>query len=247
MTALRAQGQYLGAPMKMAELSRTTGVPVATIKYYLREGLLAHGRRTSPNQADYDESHVRRLRVIRSLVEVAQLPISTIGELLHQIDAPDVKLHMSFGLAQSSVTTQLTAGEADHRATAARMLEELMTRRGWQVHPENPAHDGVISVLATYLALGDDDLAAAVDRYADAAEIIADVDVRTIAERTDPGRQIEGVVIGTLLGDPLIAALRRLAQENVSARLFTPACAEAGSVDAEGLPGGGDQQQPGDQ
>ena len=37
--------------MRIAELSQTTGVPVPTIKYYLREGLLPAGELTSPNQA----------------------------------------------------------------------------------------------------------------------------------------------------------------------------------------------------
>lgn len=119
--------------MKMAELSRTTGVPVATIKYYLREGLLTPGRRTSPNQADYDEHHVRRLRMIRSLVEVAQLPISTIGELLHQVDSPEPQLHSTFGLAQRSVTAALTAGDDHHRAAAARRLDALLASRSWHV------------------------------------------------------------------------------------------------------------------
>jgi DNA-binding transcriptional MerR regulator len=37
--------------MWIAELSRQTEVPVATIKYYLREGLLPAGELSSPNQA----------------------------------------------------------------------------------------------------------------------------------------------------------------------------------------------------
>ena len=47
--------------MRIAELSRRSGVSVPTIKYYLREGLLAAGERTGPNQARYDEAHLRRL------------------------------------------------------------------------------------------------------------------------------------------------------------------------------------------
>jgi Predicted transcriptional regulators len=206
--------------MKMAELSRTTGVPVPTIKYYLREGLLAPGVRTSRNQADYDDSHVRRLAVIRSLVEVAGLPLATIGEILRQIDTPSPRLHASFGLAQRSVTADLTAGDETHRAAAEKLLNDLLERHGWQAHEDNPARNTALSVLATYLALGADDLAATLPPYAEAVEVIAAADVSVISGRTDPGRQIEGVVIGTLLGDQLIAALRRLAQENASARTF---------------------------
>ena len=53
--------------MRIAELSRDSGVPVPTIKYYVREGLLPPGELTSPNQAQYDASHLRRLRLIRAL------------------------------------------------------------------------------------------------------------------------------------------------------------------------------------
>lgn len=45
--------------MKVSELARATGVPIPTIKYYLREGMLAPGRRTSVNRAWYDHGHVR--------------------------------------------------------------------------------------------------------------------------------------------------------------------------------------------
>jgi DNA-binding transcriptional MerR regulator len=53
--------------MLMAELSRSSGVPVATIKYYLREGLLPPGAATSATRAEYDEAHLRRLRLTRAL------------------------------------------------------------------------------------------------------------------------------------------------------------------------------------
>ena len=37
--------------MRISELSSVTGVPVPTIKYYIREGLLPRGERTAANQA----------------------------------------------------------------------------------------------------------------------------------------------------------------------------------------------------
>ncbi|MDN6137018.1 MAG: MerR family transcriptional regulator [Corynebacterium sp.] len=40
----------------MAELSRITGVSVSTIKYYVREGLLAPGEAISKNQALYGQA-----------------------------------------------------------------------------------------------------------------------------------------------------------------------------------------------
>src|SRR6478752_4591497 len=55
--------------MRISELAGATGVTVPTIKYYLREGLLSEGARTSATQAEYGEDHVRRLRVVRALIE----------------------------------------------------------------------------------------------------------------------------------------------------------------------------------
>ncbi|MET1074743.1 MAG: MerR family transcriptional regulator, partial [Umezawaea sp.] len=52
--------------MRMAELSAESGVPVATIKYYLREGLVPAGELTSPNQAQYQARHLQRLKLVRA-------------------------------------------------------------------------------------------------------------------------------------------------------------------------------------
>ncbi len=53
--------------MRISELAARTGVPLATVKYYLREGLLMPGHATSATQAQYDDSHVRRLGLVRAL------------------------------------------------------------------------------------------------------------------------------------------------------------------------------------
>lgn len=45
--------------MRLAELSRRSGVSTATIKYYLREGLLPPGRQVNPTTAEYDDGHLQ--------------------------------------------------------------------------------------------------------------------------------------------------------------------------------------------
>jgi DNA-binding transcriptional MerR regulator len=79
--------------MRIAELSRRSGIPVPTIKYYVREGLLPPGELTSPNQAQYDETHVRRLKLIRALVDVGDLSIAATRDVLASIDSPGKTLH----------------------------------------------------------------------------------------------------------------------------------------------------------
>jgi DNA-binding transcriptional MerR regulator len=206
--------------MRIAELSRQSGVSVPTIKYYLREGLLPPGLRTSPNQASYDETHVRRLRLIRALVEVGNLSIAETRDVLASIDSPGKTLHETLGKAQSAVAPTYER-RADDEAWSRATLEvdELVRRRGWQVKTANPAWQLLTQVLATFHELGQEDLAALLDDYADAAERLAEREVQTVLDREDLESMVEGVVIGTTLGDGMLAALRRLAQANASARL----------------------------
>lgn len=72
--------------MKIAELSRRSGVPTSSIKFYLRDGLLPAGSRTAHNQADYGERHVERLALIRALREVARLPLEQIARVTAELD-----------------------------------------------------------------------------------------------------------------------------------------------------------------
>jgi hypothetical protein len=75
--------------------------------------------------------------------------------------------------------------------------------------------------------LDQDDYLMLLGQYADAAERLAAVEVGGIARRPDMDSMAEGVVIWTILGDALLAALRRLAQEAQSTRLFgAPGSAE---------------------
>jgi DNA-binding transcriptional MerR regulator len=222
--------------MRIAELSRRSGVPVPSIKYYVREGLLAAGELTSPNQAQYDEGHVRRLRLIRALVDVGDLSIAEMRDVLASIDSPGKTLHERMGSAQAAVTPTL-AGEVDEEswALASRQVEELVRRRGWQVKPGSRAWQLLVHVLATFHVLGQDELAGLLDDYADAAERLAQVEVDCVLRRPDVESMLEGVVIGTVLGDALLAALRRLARANVSART-TPKVARARAAAAKRKP-----------
>jgi DNA-binding transcriptional MerR regulator len=210
--------------MRIAELSRQSGVSVPTIKYYVREGLLRPGELTSPNQAQYDESHLRRLKLIRALVDVGGLSIAATRDVLASIDSPDKSLHETLGKAQYA-TTPRRDRQADEEARAAALdeVDELIARRGWQVKPTSPARELLAEALSALHGLGQDDLVS-LDEYAKAIERIATLDVNAVLRRPDLDSMLEGVVIGTVVGDTVLAALRRLAQEHVSSQA-TPAAA----------------------
>lgn len=208
--------------MRMAELSETTGIPVPTIKYYMREGLVSPGRPTGRNQADYGERHVRRLRLVRALVEYGGLSISVIRDLMAQIDNPRLEEFDLLGAAQKTVTQQREARPGPTRDEAERRLRDLLVRRGWRIGPDDPAYRTAVGVLATLEEVGYHDMIDEVDAYADAAEKAAEADLRLLGpDVSDRERAVEIVVVGTSVGDTLIAALRRLAQASISERMYT--------------------------
>jgi len=206
--------------MRVGELSRRSGVSVASIKYYLREGLLPPGERTSPNQAAYDEGHVRRLRMVRALIDVGGLSVAATRDVLAAVDDPEVPLHEALGRAQATTTPPMAGADDDEARAADRALTDLVRERGWHVSSHNPAWHTAVEVLATYHRLGDDDLARQLGLYAEAMEDVARREVAAVVDRGDRARTVEGVVVGTVLGDTLLAAVRRLAQEHCSAQLL---------------------------
>lgn len=67
----------------MAALARRSGVPAATIKHYLREGLLpGPARRNGRNMAWYDARLVERIQAIKALQRDHFLPLGVIKEVL---------------------------------------------------------------------------------------------------------------------------------------------------------------------
>lgn len=73
------------ALVKMSALARLSGVPAATIKHYLREGLLpAPDVKTSRNMAFYDASLVDRIRQIKDLQRTHFLPLKVIKGVLER-------------------------------------------------------------------------------------------------------------------------------------------------------------------
>src|ERR1700738_1759414 len=116
----------------MSELSSCSGVPIPTIKYYLREGLLQPGTATAATRAEYGEAHVRRLRLIRALLEIGELPVTEIQRIAGALDDDTVSLHELIGRAQYALGPHVTppAGDPDWQAAAGE-VDALLTGLGW--------------------------------------------------------------------------------------------------------------------
>ncbi|MEV0025070.1 MerR family transcriptional regulator [Streptomyces atroolivaceus] len=209
--------------MRIGELSRRSGVPVPTIKYYVREGLLPAGRLTSPNQARYDDGHERRLRLIRALLDVGGLPLSAIAEVLGAVDDTAQPLHEVLGVAAVRITPAQAgdpAGVGPESAEAREEVAALLARRGWRVEPDNPAAQSLAGVLAALRRAGHGGFVELLDVYADAAESVAHADLDYVRRRVAREDLVESVVVGTVLGEAMFGALRRLAHVDASARAY---------------------------
>lgn len=209
--------------VRIGELSRRAGVSVPTIKYYVREGLLPAGRLTSPNQASYEETHVQRLRLIRALLDVGGLSVAGIREVIAAIDDPERPVHKVLGAAADRVVPHYEneQGEAADDLRAARAaVADLIARRGWRTYAGSPAAEALAVALAALDSVGHGAFAEVLDAYADAAEQVARVDVDYVARNVVREELVESVVVGTVLGDAMFAALRRMAHVDASDRVF---------------------------
>jgi DNA-binding transcriptional MerR regulator len=213
--------------MRISELSRQSDLPVATIKYYLREGLLPPGLPTSATQARYDEAHLRRLRLIRALSEVGGLSLVKVRAVLDAVDDPTVGLHETLSRSHYALAGDLDPNAEDPDwAVAHAEVDALLEELGWRVHPRAPARDQLAHALLTLRRLDAAPTRDALHPYADAAHGIATHEIATLAalaaDAASPVEVLQQAVIGTVLYEPVILALRRLAQEHESARQLAP-------------------------
>lgn len=198
--------------MRLAELSESTGVAVATLKYYLREGLLHPGTVVSRTQADYDETHVERVRLVRALSEVGGLPLATIGRVLAMINDPTLDhLHV---METAQRTLSRSQGSPDAHQVDTDRVRAWIANRDWLVDPADPFIDDLAQAWAACDTAGIGLDEARLDGYADSVEEVAQIDVSTVP--MDPEAALRHVVVGTVLVDPVLVALRRLAQQHVS-------------------------------
>lgn len=199
--------------MRMSELSNATGVPVATVKYYQREGLLHAGTPVSATSSSYDGSHVERVKLIRALVKGAGLPIAQVRRVAATLDHPPETWHDLLGTAQG-----VLCGPPDENLDMS-SADALVQRLGWAVSDCSAPRADLAHALARLeaggVAVSNEDL----DGYAAAARTVATIDIAALPTDS-PESALRHAIVGTALMDNVLIALRRLAQEDVSSRTF---------------------------
>jgi DNA-binding transcriptional MerR regulator len=216
--------------MKISELSQTSQVPVPTIKFFIREGLLPAGQRTSKNQATYESTHLERLALIRALQD-AGLRLDVIARSLRAAD--NAREH--FTVAAIDALERPVAEEPqvtpDAYARAQSLLFALIRKRGWKLAADDVSVRDAVRALCTIrrLFLQEEPRPEDLEVYVHAVELMAakeiPADWQPDASREDALRY---AMLGTVLFEPLILALRRMAhvaraREIVKAKPAAPA------------------------
>ena len=192
--------------MKISELSATTGVSVPTIKYYLREQLLPEGERSAPTQATYSELHVQRLRVIRALI-TSGVSIAEARRVLDALSNPPENPGDLLATAHAAVTPP---ADDSLDLTAAKSLVEGL---GWS---DGMCDEAVLSGVARALkGLEDGGFAVSGDVmavYLKNVRQMADAEIAGVPTESAEAA-VRYVVLGSVLVEPLLLALRRVAQQ----------------------------------
>ncbi len=209
--------------MRVSELADRTGVTIASVKYYIRIGLLHPGVAQSATRAEYDESHLERVRLVRTLVEVGGLSIERISEVVAALDNPPASRHELLGTAHEALR------DRDRRpvsAAARRLVDGLVpaclpsdtdTDTDSRSEGRSPATLTLDQAITVAESSGWPITAETLTAWAEAMRAVAQVDVVADLAEVSPAEALQYVIVGNVLTDPILIALRRVAQEGLSA------------------------------
>jgi DNA-binding transcriptional MerR regulator len=150
--------------LKISELAEAADVPVATVRHYLREGLLPEPIKTSRNMAYYPPEFAERIRLIKQLQEERFMPLRVIGELLEAADG-DVERLRALAETGDVLVSRVLAPDAA-RTPESEVLEryeipERALRRLAEVGVLSPDEDGyspsdirIIEAISRFRAAG---------------------------------------------------------------------------------------------
>src|SRR5690242_6196114 len=180
--------------MRISELSERSSTTVATLKYYLREGLVPAGESLGATRADYSEAHLQRVRLVRALID-AGVSVAESKRVVEALDSPPTSRHDLLGKAQYA----LPATHPD--VPVSDEVRDLLDQLGWTVSPDSPALRSLTGAIAAARSAGVPLEPESLTGYARATEDIAAVDVAAVP-RDDLAAALHRVVAGTVLVDP---------------------------------------------
>lgn len=236
--------------VKMSVLARMSGVPAATIKHYVKEGLLPPPSRTSRNMAYYDASFVPRIQRIKELQRTRFLPLKVIKRVLDEsgLDSPEETMTVAIArvLEQAAPDDRRSAFELVRAGLPPAQLDFLV--RLGAVSPVAGEGDArvfagddleILRVLGAARAAG---LTAEmlpftiVGEYAEALSALVRAELRLFREGVLPragGELSELTEAATVLSERLVVLMRRKMLVPTLKALLAEESAKAGTKPAK--------------
>ena len=219
---MSAQTQEL---LRISELAERSDVPVATVRHYLREGLLPEPVKTSRNMAYYPPEFVDRIKLIKQLQEERFMPLRVIRDLLEREDAAPERLRAMIELEDRILERAVV--EARERVPVREVAEryevpvEVLDRLAelGVLTPDDggysPSDVRIVEAISRFRAGGyDESIGFTVYdtlRYVEVLRPLVAEEVRVLRERLtgdlDTERALEIVAAGVEPLNDLIAAL----------------------------------------
>lgn len=124
------------------------------------------------------------------------------------------------GAAAKSIAPSRGVDAEPELQDAREDVAELLRRRGWLCEADSPGGESLAEVLVALRRAGHGSFVELLDDYAAAAQEVARADIDCVGHRVAREDLVEGVVVGTVLGEAMSAAPRRLAHVDAAARAF---------------------------
>ena len=210
--------------MKISELSERSGVPLPTIKFYIREGLVPPGEPTAKNQAAYGDIHLERLDLVRALKEQAGMSVATIARVLASADgAREDAIAGGLRALDGRDSSPLDETSAEYQA-GRKLVVSAAKAVGWTPRADDAAacdamreaSRALITIRRAFPWLDSVHVAF----YARVADEIATFEIPDDWDPEGaPAATLKYALLGTYLLEPLILALRRFAHAERSRKL----------------------------
>lgn len=206
--------------MRISELSDHTGVPVPTIKYYLREGLLPEGDKRTPRLTEYDERHVRRLGLLRVLRDVGDVPVEGLKRMVAATET-EGSVHDLFAVAADALAPTPPPPGPAREGTRA-IADAIIEQAGWdRVRADSVDRDNLAATLELVGSLDTHPSdPAQLAPYVAMADQLARHEIAHLDDGKDRVGLLEEMIVGQVVFATVLTTLRRLAEEHHSHERF---------------------------
>jgi DNA-binding transcriptional MerR regulator len=203
--------------MQLKELSERTGISPASIKFYLREGLLPAGQSVHATRAEYSPQHVTRLELIQALRRVVGLNITQIRNLLKLADDGVPRLELLAAVQRTVL--QLDEVGTDDGDVPTQGGDGVVRFRNWPDVPSD-ARRALNTHLERMENLGVPVADEVLDAYSQAVDNIAHFDITATTAPDDVNQLILAAAVGMHLQGQLVLKLLALAQASHAIRRY---------------------------